>query len=236
MGNCDTHLFLGSNSQKTVEYFSKALGEKTISRDSKSVSRDRSNMRTGYSMSDNIMARALLTPDELRRLDNDLCIIYEKGIKPIKAHKYYYFEYPTVKYASKYPENHNDIEAIDRGVWRTYNPYNPYNGEDEEPTANVAVESLDDLFDEPTDAKLEDLEELNINEEPPKQPIKPKKSPKPAQVAVNIDDQFEDIPAPTLPQPEEEEDINNITQDIQKELEDKFDELFGALEDDNNDT
>ena len=235
MGNCDTHLFLGSNSQKTVEYFSKALGEKTISRDSKSVSRDRSNMRTGYSMSDNIMARALLTPDELRRLDNDLCIIYEKGIKPIKAHKYYYFEYPTVKYASKYPENHNDIEAIDRGVWRTYNPYNPYNGEDEEPTANVAVESLDDLFDEPTDAKLEELEELNINEEPPKQPIKPKKSPKPAQVAVNIDDQFEDIPAPTLPQPEEDDDINNITQDIQKELEDKFDELFGALEDDNND-
>ena len=30
MGNCDTHLFLGSNSFKTVEYFSKQLGEKTI--------------------------------------------------------------------------------------------------------------------------------------------------------------------------------------------------------------
>ena len=33
IGNCDTHVFLGSNSQKTVEYFSKALGEKTISRE-----------------------------------------------------------------------------------------------------------------------------------------------------------------------------------------------------------
>ena len=28
IGNCDTHVFLGSNSYKTVEYFSKALGEK----------------------------------------------------------------------------------------------------------------------------------------------------------------------------------------------------------------
>ena len=33
IGNCDTHLFLGSNSFKTVEYFSKTLGEKTIERE-----------------------------------------------------------------------------------------------------------------------------------------------------------------------------------------------------------
>ena len=37
IGNCDTHVFLGSNSTKTLEYFSKALGEKTISRDSHST-------------------------------------------------------------------------------------------------------------------------------------------------------------------------------------------------------
>ena len=35
-----------------------------------------------------------MTPDELRRMDVDECIIYEKGLKPIKAHKYYYFKYP----------------------------------------------------------------------------------------------------------------------------------------------
>ena len=39
------------------------------------------------------MARALMTPDELRRLDKDMCIILEKGLKPIKAPKYYYFKY-----------------------------------------------------------------------------------------------------------------------------------------------
>ena len=91
MGNCDTHLFLGSNSQKTVEYFSKALGEKTISHNSVSTSRDKAHQKTGTSASDQIMARALMTPDELRRMDNDLCIIFEKGIKPVKANKFYYF-------------------------------------------------------------------------------------------------------------------------------------------------
>ena len=80
MGNCDTHVFLGSNSFKTLEYFSKQLGEKTIERDSISVSRDKQNYRTGKSVSDQVMARALMTPDELRRLDNDLCIIFEKGL------------------------------------------------------------------------------------------------------------------------------------------------------------
>ena len=47
MGNCDTHVFLGSNSFKTVEYFSKQLGEKTIERDSISINRDKQNMKKG---------------------------------------------------------------------------------------------------------------------------------------------------------------------------------------------
>ena len=55
--------------------------------------RDKHMWKQGFNKSDQIMARALMTPDELRRLDNDLCIIFEKGIKPIKAHKYYYFKY-----------------------------------------------------------------------------------------------------------------------------------------------
>ena len=92
IGNCDTTIFLGSNSQKTVEYFSKELGEKTIERTSVSASKDKHMWRQGYNVSDQVMARALMTPDELRRLDSDKCIILEKGIKPIKADKYYYFK------------------------------------------------------------------------------------------------------------------------------------------------
>ena len=194
MGNCDTHLFLGSNSQKTVEYFSKALGEKTIETDSISINKDRNDWKQGKSVSDQVMARALLTPDELRRLDNDTCIIYEEGLKPIKARKYYYFENSTVKISQQYPADHNDV-SIDRGKWRKYNPYNPYEDEKQE---NTKIESLDDLFEEQND----ELTNNNIEE------------------------------APVLPKEKNEQ----AESDIQKELEAKFDELFGKIDeqDDNN--
>ena len=58
MGNCDTHVFLGSNSFKTVEYFSKQLGETTIARDTKSTNRDKNFSKQGYSTSDQIMGRS----------------------------------------------------------------------------------------------------------------------------------------------------------------------------------
>ena len=189
IGNCDTHLFLGSNSQKTVEYFSKALGEKTIFRESINVNMDRDNWKQGKSKSDQNMARALLTPDELRRMDNDLCIIYEKGIKPIQAKKYYYFKYPTAKILEKFKADHNDVE-VERGPWRKYNPYKPDVPDDSKKSGGPSkIESLDDLF----------------AEEP--------------QEEEKIDDT-------TLITEENTDDLI----DIQKELEAKFDELFGSME------
>ena len=240
MGNCDTHLFLGSNSQKTVEYFSKALGEKTISRDNISINKDRGNVKTGHSISDQIMARALLTPDELRRLDNDMCIIYEKGIKPIKAQKYYYFKYPTVKYEKQYPADHNDIEPIDRGAWRTFNPYNPYIDDEAQERPEAQIESLDDLFGD-EEQTFEDLDQMitekyeqeKANQEQQQQEQITEQAPKQQKVTVQAppQDEFEDLMAPTLPQ-EPENTTEQLATDIQKELEDKFDELFGAFEDD----
>ena len=212
MGNCDTHVFLGSNSQKTVEYFSKALGEKTISRDSVSINKDREDWKTGKSVSDQIMARALLTPDELRRLDNDTCIIYEKGLKPIKARKFYYFENSTVRLAKTYPANHNDV-SVERGKWRKYNPYKPYEEEDETSKENTKIESLDDLFEE--------------------EPSKPEKKQIAQEKTETIDDTFAED-APMLPQEEiqelEKKQDEVLSVNIQKELEAKFDELFGKID------
>lgn len=129
MGNCDTHVFLGSNSFKTVEYFSKQLGETTIARDTRSTNRDKNFSRQGYSTSDQIMGRALMTPDELRRMDNDLCIIFEKGLKPIKANKYYYFNKPMAKKLSEFKLDHNEFDAGTRGEWRRFNPSNPFSNQ-----------------------------------------------------------------------------------------------------------
>ena len=224
MGNCDTHLFLGSNSYKTVEYFSKALGEKTIGRDNISINRDRQNWKTGKSVSDQVMARALMTPDELRRMDNDDCIIYEKGIKPVKAKKFYYFKHPMAKKMRPFEISHNDIGEKDRGVWRKYNPYNPYVEEkDEQAVENLKVESLDDLFED--DQSVISKEEVKMqNAIMPEQNQKPVQNTKSTIPTLDLED-FRDE-APILPQNDEED-----MYDLQKELEAKFDELFGSMED-----
>ena len=205
MGNCDTHLFLGSNSQKTVEYFSKALGEKTISRDSVSVNKDREDWKQGKSESDQIMGRALLTPDELRRLDNDICIIFEKGIKPIKANKYYYFKYPESKIVNRYKADHNDVH-IERGVWRKYNPYQPYEeGQDANAGKAQSLESLNDLF--------EDIENKSPN------------ASNSGKASTSNAGTAQAVATKTEEEARQEELV-----DIQKELEAKFDELFGSID------
>lgn len=204
IGNCDTHVFLGSNSQKTVEYFSKALGEKTITHESKSKSKDKKTHSKSTSVSDQIMARALLTPDELRRFDNDKCIIFVKGVRPIKADKFYYFKKPMARKMEALEISHNDIGEIERGEWRKYNPYNPYVDSNEnkggKQVKDLKVESLDDLFE---DEPIQEEKKTSETELPPILPSTPQ------------------------PAPQEE---NEIDVDIQKELEAKFDELFGPID------
>ena len=224
MGNCDTHVFLGSNSYKTVEYFSKALGEKTISRDSRSINRDKQFHKQGYSDSDQVMARALMTPDELRRMDNDMCIIYEKGLKPIKDEKYYYFETPMARKLAEMTLDHLEFDIGDRGKWRKFNPYNPYLEDESERPKDLKVESLDDLFEE--DKQEENNNDVKANNSKRTEPNK-------------IENE-----APILPQEDETEmkedsskiknDDEILSVDIQEELEAKFDELFGSFDDEDN--
>ena len=229
IGNCDTHVFLGSNSYKTVEYFSKALGEKTIERDSISINRDRQYFKTGQSTSDQVMARALMTPDELRRMDNDLCIIFEKGIKPVKANKFYYFKHRNMITALQKVEiSHNDIEEIDRGVWRKFNPYNPWvEDKTEKEAENLKVESLDDLFDDEPKKSEDKKEKVGVTI-----PTDNKSDEKKDTAIGSLDDMFVDDIAQDKPTNESvQEQDDEDTYDLQKELEAKFDELFGPMDD-----
>ena len=209
MGNCDTHVFLGSNSFKTVEYFSKQLGETTIARDTKSTNRDKNFSKQGYSTSDQIMGRALMTPDELRRMDNELCIIFEKGLKPIKANKYYYFTKPTMnRRLNQERLDHNNFDAGIRGEWRKFNPQNPYADSTDKPEQDLKVGSLDDLFED--DVK-------------PITPPTPQAQPKAKQNVVEQE-------APVLPMEDNTKEDELFSKDLQEELEAKFDELFGSVD------
>lgn len=94
LGNCDTQLLLGTNSQKTAEYFSKSLGQTTIKIEQKSISKDKDEAKKqGVSISTQRQARDLMTVDEIRRLDNNKEIIMVRGLKPIMANKAWYYKY-----------------------------------------------------------------------------------------------------------------------------------------------
>lgn len=232
MGNCDTHLFLGSNSTKTVEYFSKALGEKTISRESISKNKDKDGHKSGTSDSEQIMARALMTPDELRRMSMDYCIIFEKGIKPVKAKKLFFFKTNMLKEFNKFKLNHNNFDAGVRGTWRKFNPYNPDAGlEDSEPVKDLNVDSLDDLFDDDGDISKQDENNktVPINSRDYSTNNITRASNNQNSSRISDDDLDELLFDDDVLEENDNSDSNNDDViDIQKELEAKFDELFGS--------
>lgn len=280
IGNCDTHVFLGSNSYATVEYFSKELGEKTISHKSKSINRDNEAKRKGYSESDQIMGRALMTPDELRRMDNNDCIIFEKGVKPIRAKKFWWFQHQNiVKDLNSVRLSHNDYTLEDRGNWRKFNPYNPYVEENnnEHDRNDLEVGSLDDLFEENTNQNKSDNQsiyqaehqvdqKLGVTADAKKEEVKQKDQE--TQINLNnnlsnyLDKGKEEMAAKAMAQPqviipevqnnangannaqrkplskvdmmeqrkEQVQDNDEEDIDIEKELEAKFDELFGKIQ------
>ena len=159
-------------------------------------------------------------------MDNDLCIIFEKGIKPVKANKYYYFKHRKVADTMRRLEiSHNDIGEIQRGNWRKFHQYNPWTEDKSEKEAeNLKVESLDDLFDD--EPKKEEPKKETVTVSAAENTQKEAS----ASNTQTLDDMFDDEPTVQKVAPseiQEEED----TYDLQKELEAKFDELFGPIDD-----
>src|SRR5574344_348688 len=111
IGNCDTQLFLGSQSIKTCEYFSKSLGQKTIRIRNRSVNKDKDEReKQGVSISVQKQGRELMTVDELKRLDPNEEIILVRTLKPIRAKKAWYFKYHPMKDVAAQYEIHNISE------------------------------------------------------------------------------------------------------------------------------
>lgn len=112
VGNCDTQLFLGSQSIKTCEYFSKSLGQKTIKIQSKTINKDKDGKtKQSVSVGEQRQGRELMTVDELKRLDPNEEIIIVRGLRPIKAKKAWYYKYHPEKDNAKRFEIH-DIKEM----------------------------------------------------------------------------------------------------------------------------
>ena len=93
VGNCDEFLYLGGNEQSTHEYVSKLLGKETI--DTKTYGRSKG--RNGsYSTNWQLAGRELMTPDEVRMLDNRYALLFIRGERPLEDFKYDILKHPNI--------------------------------------------------------------------------------------------------------------------------------------------
>jgi type IV secretion system protein VirD4 len=97
VGNCDEFLYLGGNEASTHKYVSELMGKETIDTNSfgKSLGRNGS-----YTTNFQISGRELLTPDEVRMLDNRFAILFIRGEKPLLDLKYDIGRHPNVRHTS----------------------------------------------------------------------------------------------------------------------------------------
>lgn len=95
IGNADTLVYLGGNEQSTHEYISKLLGKETISTTSSSQSKGRSG---SFSQSTQQTGRELMTPDEVRLLDNRKAIVFIRGERPVIDEKYDLRKHPNIAF------------------------------------------------------------------------------------------------------------------------------------------
>lgn len=93
VGNCDEFLYLGGNEQSTHEYVSKLLGKETIDTNSYGQSKGRNG---SYSTNWQLAGRELMTPDEVRMLDNRYALLFIRGERPVEDLKFDILKHPNI--------------------------------------------------------------------------------------------------------------------------------------------
>ena len=94
IGNADAFVYLGGNEQSTHKYVSELLGKETIETRTSSQSRGRNG---SYSQNFQQAGRELLTPDEVRMLDNRYALVLLRGEAPVIDEKYDLMHHPNIK-------------------------------------------------------------------------------------------------------------------------------------------
>lgn len=115
VGNCDEFLYLGGNEQSTHKYVSELMGKETIDTNTYGQSKGRNG---SYSTNYQTAGRDLLTPDEVRMLDNKYALLFIRGERPVKDLKYDILKHPNVKYTTDgsgeaYVHGFNDYSVLE---------------------------------------------------------------------------------------------------------------------------
>ena len=96
-GNCDTILYLGGNESSTHKYVSEMLGKATIDTKTHGQTKGKSG---SYSTNFQMSGRELLTPDEVRKLDNRYALLFIRGASPVMDEKYDLTHHPAISRSS----------------------------------------------------------------------------------------------------------------------------------------
>ncbi len=97
IGNADTFVYLGGNEQSTHKYVSELLGKETIDTKTTSQSKGRNG---SFSQNFQQTGRELMTPDEVRMLDNRYAIVLIRGEAPVVDEKYDLMKHPNIKFTA----------------------------------------------------------------------------------------------------------------------------------------
>lgn len=122
-GNCDSLLFLGGQEQSTLDYISKKIGKETI--DTRNQTRTRGRT-AGASTNYGIIARELITQDELSRMKDANCILFIRGLYPFLSRKYNlqkHKNYKQIEYKTKKIKRGFKDEKNDRKDFYSNNNY-----------------------------------------------------------------------------------------------------------------
>lgn len=93
VGLCDEFLYLGGNEKETHKYVSELMGKETLDTNTYGHTKGRNG---SYSINDQQTGRELLTPDEVRMLDNRKCILFVRGERPMLDDKYDLMHHPNI--------------------------------------------------------------------------------------------------------------------------------------------
>ena len=143
-----------------------------------------------------------------------------------------------IKEMEKFKLNHNQFDAGTRGVWRKFNPYNPYQGNNENQEKDLKIDSLDDLFEDNSESN-NDIKQETRKSMAPKNNFDVNsldellgENPKEKNSDINnnsiSDSELDELLSDDYDNGDENNVSNSEMLDIQKELEAKFDELFGT--------
>lgn len=109
--NCSTTVYLGNDEQTTHEWISKQIGNETIDKRSSSESKGKNG---SFSNSNDVMQRALMYPDEVRKKPRGKCIVLISGEDPIYDDKFKTWKHPMWKEFNRLSKKYKFDARVER--------------------------------------------------------------------------------------------------------------------------